>query len=65
MKDPIVEEVREHRMEHTRKFGGDLKAICEDLRAIQKTCGHKVVRLPPRRLEPTKQSNGSQTSRSR
>lgn len=31
MKDPIVEEVRRHRMEHTRKFGGDLKAIFEDL----------------------------------
>ena len=24
MTDPIVEEVRRHRMEHTRKFGGDL-----------------------------------------
>src|SRR2546426_515252 len=28
MKDPIVEEVRKHRMEHTRKFDGDLSAIC-------------------------------------
>jgi len=51
MKDPIVEEVRRHRMEHTRKFGGDLKAIFEDLRKLQATCGHKVVRLPPRRIE--------------
>ena len=49
MKDPIVEEVRKYQMEHTRKFGGDLKAICEDLRAIQKASGYKVVRLPPRR----------------
>ena len=24
MKDPIVEEIRKYRMEHTRKFGGDL-----------------------------------------
>jgi len=56
MKDPIVEEVRKHRMEHTRRFGGDLTAICKDLRAIQETSGHKVVRLPPRRLKPTKHS---------
>ena len=34
MNDPIVEEVRRHRMEHTRKFGGDLKLICEDLRRM-------------------------------
>jgi hypothetical protein len=45
MKDPIVEEVRKHRMEHTKKFGGDLKAICEDLRRIQRASGHLVVRL--------------------
>jgi len=30
MKDSIVEEVRKYRMEHTKKFGGDLHAICED-----------------------------------
>ena len=39
MNDPIVEEVRRHRMEHTRKFGGDLKLICEDLRRIQRESG--------------------------
>ena len=52
MKDPIVEEVRVYRMEHTRKFGGDLKAICADLRAIQDASGRKAVRLAPVRLEP-------------
>lgn len=61
MKDPIVEEVRKHRMEHTRKFKGDLTAICEDLRKIQKTAGLKVVRLPPKKLKPasspTKRAN--------
>jgi len=36
MKDPIVEEVRKNRMEHTRKFRGDLSAICADLRSVQK-----------------------------
>jgi len=50
MKDPIVEEVRKRRMEHTQKFKGDLSAICADLRSIQNTTGHKIVRLSPRRL---------------
>jgi len=53
MKDPIVEEVRKLRMEHTRKFGGDLTAICADLRAVQTASGHTVVRLSPRRVDPT------------
>ena len=54
MKDPIVEEVRKHRMEHTRQFGGDLAAICADLRAVQIASGHEVVRLAPRKVAPTK-----------
>ena len=57
MKDPIVEEVREARMEHTRKFKGDLGAICEDLRRIEAACGLSVVRLPPRRREPARSVN--------
>jgi hypothetical protein len=48
MKDPIVAEVRKHRMEHTRRFKGDLDAICADLRKVQKASGHKIVRLRPR-----------------
>jgi len=55
MKDPIVDEIRNYRMEHTRKFRGDLSAICKDLRSIQEASGHKVVRLPARKVEPTKQ----------
>lgn len=50
MNDPIVEEVRRWRMEHTRKFGGDLKLICEDLRRIQRDTGCQVVRRPPKLL---------------
>jgi len=50
MKDPIVEEVRKARMEHTREFKFDLSAICEDLRSIQRSSGHQVVRLAPRRI---------------
>jgi len=56
MKDPIVEEIRRIRMEHTRRLGSDLNAICADLKAVQARCGHKVVRLSPNRLRPT---NGS------
>jgi hypothetical protein len=57
MKDPIVEEVRKHRKEHTQKFHGELSEICAELRHIQKTSGHDVVRLAPRRLEPTIRSS--------
>jgi len=53
MKDPIVEEVRKHRKEHTQKFNGKLLEICADLRRIQETSGHDVVRLAPRKLELT------------
>jgi hypothetical protein len=40
-------------MEHTRKFNGDLAAICADLRTIQAASGYEVVRLRPKRLEAT------------
>jgi len=49
MRDPIVEEVRNHRMEHTRRFHGNLAAICADLRAVQVASGHEVVRLSPKK----------------
>ena len=49
MKDAIVEEVRKHRMEHTRKFEGNLTAICADLRSVQKESGYVVVRLESRK----------------
>ena len=64
MKDLIVEEVRKHRMEHTRRHHGDLSAICADLRDIQKASPHKVVRLAPKRIEPTSQSGRPSRSRS-
>jgi hypothetical protein len=57
MKDPIVKEIRNHRMEHTQKFKGDLSAICADLRSIQNNSGHKIVRLAPRRLIDKKAIN--------
>lgn len=48
MKDPIVEEVRKIRHAHAAKFNFDLHAICEDLRKKEKTCGRRVVSLPPK-----------------
>jgi hypothetical protein len=50
MKDPIVEEVRKYRMDHTRRFGGDLHRICEDLRKKDQTMKNRLVRLSPRKL---------------
>jgi hypothetical protein len=58
MNDPIVSEVRRHRMEHTRKFGGDLKLICEDLRRIQRESGYQVVHRSPKLLPPVGESLG-------
>jgi hypothetical protein len=46
MNDPIVQEVRRIRAAHSKRFNYDLSAICDDLRQIQATCGHEVVRLP-------------------
>jgi len=51
MKDPIVEEVRRWRMEHTLQFGGDLKLIYEDLRRIQRDSGCQVVRRSPKLID--------------
>ena len=53
MTDPIVDEVRHARMEHTRKFNYDLDAICRDLKAVEAKCGHKVVRLAAKRIQRT------------
>jgi len=63
MKDPIVEEVRKHRKEHTQKFNGELSAICADLRRIQESSGHTVVRLAPRKTKSTIQSSGPRRDR--
>lgn len=56
MIDPIVSEVRKYRMEHTQRFSGKLSEICKDLRKFQKICGHRVVRLPTRRIQPAEKS---------
>jgi hypothetical protein len=53
VKDPIVDEVRKHRIEHTRRFNCDLHQICEDLREFEATLGDRVVRLEPKTIQPT------------
>jgi hypothetical protein len=54
MKDPIVAEIRQHRMEHTQQFHGDLRLICEDLRRIEATLGDRLVAQQPKRLPPAR-----------
>ena len=58
MKDPIVDEVRKHRIEHTRQFNSDLHQICEDLRKFESTLGDRVVRLEPKRIKPGRRAEG-------
>jgi len=52
MKDPMNEEIHKCREEHARWFNFDLKAIWEDLRAMQRSFHLKVVRLPPKGIRP-------------
>ena len=59
MTDPIVAEVRKHREAHAKRFGGNLKAICADLRKSQKTCGHKIVSFPPKRTKRSRSLVGN------
>jgi hypothetical protein len=56
MKDPIVAEVRQHRMEHTKRFHSDLALICEDLRKREATLGNRLVSPQPKRL-PSKDNS--------
>ncbi|MBU4270953.1 MAG: hypothetical protein KKE86_05110 [Planctomycetes bacterium] len=53
MKDPIVAEVRKHRMEHAKRFNFDLALICEDLRKLESELGDRLVRPQPKRMRPT------------
>jgi hypothetical protein len=47
--DPIVEEVREVRTAHAKKFHYDLKAIAADLQKQQQADKRKIVSLPPKK----------------
>ena len=58
--DPIVEEIRRIRQEHTDRFNGDLHAICEDLRRQQRESGRRYVSFPPRRVHGVGDSESAQ-----
>ena len=62
MRDPIVEEVRASRMRHAQRCGHDLAAIVRDLQNIQSKCGHRIVRLEPKKINPTRKSTLSLTA---
>ena len=47
--DPVVEEIREVRGAHAKKFKYDLRAIAADLKKQQKTTKHEVVVLSPKK----------------
>ncbi len=47
--DPIVEEVRNARNDHAKKFNHDLNAIAADLKKQPKAGKRKFVTLPPRK----------------
>jgi hypothetical protein len=58
VKDPIVDQVRQYRVEHTRQFNSDLHQICENLRRFESTLGDRVVRLEPKRIKPRRGADG-------
>ena len=57
--DPIVDEIRRIRQQHTDRFNGDLRAICEDLRRQERQSGRRYVSFPPRRVRPVDASKSS------
>jgi hypothetical protein len=59
MKDPIVEEIRRFRDEHSKRFNYDLDAICEDYKAHQVQLGSRLVRLKPKTAASQRSPNGA------
>jgi hypothetical protein len=52
MNDPIVDEVRNVRDAHARRFHYDLDAIFRDIKEREKKSGRTFVSFPPRKPEP-------------
>ena len=48
-KDPIVEEIRKIREEHSAKFNHDLRAIYKDLKEQERTSGRRYMKYPAKR----------------
>ena len=49
--DPIVDEIRRIRQQHTDQFNSDLHAICDDIRRLERESGREYVCYPPRRIQ--------------
>jgi hypothetical protein len=70
-RDPIVEEVRRHRLARAAKFGFDIRAMMEDARKREATSGHPIVDLsqegkrPRTRKTACKPLRGKALTRSR
>jgi hypothetical protein len=50
MKDPIVEEIRNYRKEHAKKYGNDLKPIVAALREKELSLNRKLLNPGPKKL---------------
>jgi len=46
--DPIIEEIRQIRQEHAKRFNYDLRAIVADLRQQEKQHPERLISLPPK-----------------
>ncbi len=51
--DPIVEEIRRYRKEHSEKFGNDLGRIVADLRRKERESKHVLLNPGPKLLLKT------------
>ena len=49
--DPIVDEIRKIRQQHTEQFNRNLHAICKDLRRQELQSSHKFIAFSPRSPE--------------
>jgi hypothetical protein len=49
--DPIVDEIRANAKKWSDQFGGDLHAMFEELRRLERESGENIVSLPPRPAE--------------
>jgi hypothetical protein len=47
MNDPIIEELRQIRDDHSKRFNYDLDAICDNFISHQAQAGSRLVRLKP------------------
>ena len=50
--DPILAEIRAYREAYSERFGGDVTAMLADLRRREQQGGRKVVKLPPKLVQP-------------